>query len=1164
MNSADNSEEPGAAVAALVESRAPFLIGVRHHSAALAASMEKLLGDFGPDALLIELPTQAQDWIQWLSSPETIAPIAFAGAGKDGYLAFYPFADFSPELVALRWARANNVPVICADAPMGSEPTGSEPVAEPELAAESIEIPASTSSTHKDVSTNSISGTDATHYAAALGDHASATREEMWEVLVEAPAAGATAEEIRAAALGIGWAHRADELSSQGLNPQDAYREKVMRKTLSDAAENYGRIAAVVGSFHAAALLEDAAGDEFSAEHSEITCSLVPYEFGQLDARSGYPSGVKDPAWQQGVFESSLDIEKLRDLSISVNTKVGRHLRKAGHPTGPAEVRESVRLALDLAYLRGNRAAGRREIQEGFSTVFAQGDVLGKGRAVARAAQEVLVGQRRGSIDPEAPRSGLALDLEKTMAEARLPFGPELMREAKVFDLDPLRLTATGNVSLDRTRQLVLARLEVAGILYGTQEAVTGIGGQSLTHRWKCQFIAATLATVEFAALRGVTLEQAASGALLAALAQEKLADGPTPSHVIAGLQASARASLTAAFNAYLEVAEQTFTLQASLQELLKLHEFIHSTLAGHIAVFEPQKFKRRLTKLSNNILTTATTALEGLRGSTELSDAWALGQLFSQLPTHPLRLIATVKSFKRTASPLIQGAAWGGLTTLGHDTPEDFSAELNGWIYSAGNSDQRKELTQRLKGVCLTSGALLETGNAVMTGLIGLVDQLSDKEFLDRVPALRGGFDALSPADRQRTLEAVKEHTGANAEQSTVDPRLIFAWATADQKAWEALESSGLRNGIAAINRWRLLLGREHQDMDGQGRRYARSLDELYGFGQGEGVAEDRAGRGGGVDEAGFPSARLWAKELEELFGSDVREEVLAESLARGRGDALHEVDPNSMVPSVELLGNVLNLAGALPESQLGPARALVRRIVDQLAKELADELRPTLHGIAGVRTTRRKTPRIDLPATIRANLSTATKTDTGWQIVPTHPVFKTLSSKSSSWDVIVLVDVSGSMEQSTIFAALTSAILAGVPALNVHFIAFNTQLVDLTEHVADPLALLLEVSIGGGTDIGKAMAYARSLVARPQKTLLAVVSDFEEGASVARLVNETAELASSGVALLGCAALDRSGVASYNASISAQLVSAGMPIAAVSPQGLTAWVAEVIKRHD
>ena len=108
-------------VAALAASRAPFLIGVRHHSPALAVAVPRLLNGFGPDVLAVELPAQARAWVDWLAHPETVAPVALAFSRGEG-MSFYPFADFSPELAALRWARGAGVEVACVDLPVGAGP----------------------------------------------------------------------------------------------------------------------------------------------------------------------------------------------------------------------------------------------------------------------------------------------------------------------------------------------------------------------------------------------------------------------------------------------------------------------------------------------------------------------------------------------------------------------------------------------------------------------------------------------------------------------------------------------------------------------------------------------------------------------------------------------------------------------------------------------------------------------------------------------------------------------------------------------------------------------------------------------------------------------------------------------------------------------------------
>ncbi|CAM5734422.1 VWA domain containing CoxE-like protein OS=Streptomyces microflavus OX=1919 GN=Smic_79860 PE=4 SV=1 [Streptomyces microflavus] len=260
-----------------------------------------------------------------------------------------------------------------------------------------------------------------------------------------------------------------------------------------------------------------------------------------------------------------------------------------------------------------------------------------------------------------------------------------------------------------------------------------------------------------------------------------------------------------------------------------------------------------------------------------------------------------------------------------------------------------------------------------------------------------------------------------------------------------------------------------------------------------------------------------------------------------------------------MELLRTILRYAGGLPEARLAALRPLVRRLVDELTRQLTTRLRPALTGAMAARPTRRPGGRLDLPRTLRANLATARRTADGTvQVIPEKPVFRSRVRRSADWRLILVTDVSGSMEASTIWSALTASVLAGVPTLSTHFLAFSTEVVDLTGHVHDPLSLLLEVSVGGGTHIAAGLRHARSLIEVPSRTLVVVISDFEEGAPLGGLLAEVRALVTTGCHVLGCASLDDAGRPRYSTGVAGQLVAAGMPVAALSPLELARWIGE------
>ncbi|WP_435192147.1 vWA domain-containing protein [Streptomyces sp. bgisy126] len=1250
--------DPRAAVDALAASRAPYLLGVRHHSPALAAVVPALLDEAGAEVVCVELPADFRPWLEHLADPETVAPVALAGAGEGGRLAFYPFADFSPELAAVRWARDHGAEVVCCDLPL-SDPgwsltgTGGFPGVDAADDDAADDDAAGGGAPDGDAADGDASDGDAAggtdegagtgvrpagpdagekrghgSFAGALAAAGTGRDgEDMWDRAVEVLAPGCSPEAVRRAALGVGWALRND-----GAVPAtDLAREARMRQVIATASAGGRRVAAVIGAFHAPALLapaddggtEDRAVPEVPDAAPEVPAttpdpgvavtSFVPYSFDLLDSRSGYPAGIRDPLWQQAVLTAAGDPERLREAAAAAVTGLCREMRRAGHTAGTGEAAETLRLACDLAVLRGLPAPGRGELLEAVTTVLGQGEPLGRGRALARALEAVLVGTARGRISPHAPRSGLGPSVEEELTRLRLPRPEE--PEPREVRLDPLRSP------LDGRREVLLQRLLVIGASYGEPLAVAATGdGTALGTKWRLTWNPSVPARLDLAGVRGVTAAQAAAGTLAETARREAAEGGPTPAQILTGLTAAARCDLPDLVDARLREASAVLPDTASLPELLEALDLLEGLRRGHHPG-TTEDARATAGALTGELLEAAVRSLPGLAGSDTPADAGALVALADRSAARHLglRMDRALAELASDGSPLIQGAALAVRVLLDLDPAADLGERTAGWIDGATSPDTRRALTKRLAGLLTAAGPLLQASPEALTPLLDRIDALADQDFLDRLPALRGGFDALAPAARDRLLTTVTERLGDRLDLSLdAPPELLALWAAADAAGLAALKSLALAGPeapadprpapeaeaeptteaapeieavpeteaapeteavpapeadappagapdrrLAPADRWRLLLGRHKDRLSADAHRYARALDELYGRGRGEGADDLDAGSGGGGgQEASFPTAREWSQELEALFGADVREEVLAEAADAGRVDVLAQLDPAAVRPSVELLGSVLSLVGGMPEAQLARLRPLVKRLVDELARELATRLRPTLSGLATPRPTRRPGGRLDLARTLRANLAHTRRTDDGRVVVvPERPVFSTRASKESDWRLILVVDVSGSMEASVIWSALTAAVLGGVPTLSTHFLAFSTQVVDLTDRVEDPLSLLLEVRVGGGTHIAAGLAHARSLITVPSRTLVVVVSDFEEGAPLAGLLGEVRALAASGAHLLGCAALDDAGAPRYSVPVARRLVAAGMPVAALSPLALARWVGDRLR---
>ncbi|GAA0932468.1 VWA domain-containing protein [Virgisporangium aurantiacum] len=265
---------------------------------------------------------------------------------------------------------------------------------------------------------------------------------------------------------------------------------------------------------------------------------------------------------------------------------------------------------------------------------------------------------------------------------------------------------------------------------------------------------------------------------------------------------------------------------------------------------------------------------------------------------------------------------------------------------------------------------------------------------------------------------------------------------------------------------------------------------------------------------------------------------------------------------PNATLLKAVLRTKHLMNPEVLRLARRIVEQVVRDLMEKLAQEVRIAFTGARARTPSRFKLARnFDVRRTIRRNLAhhdPETK-----RIAVETPYFLSRTRKHmEQWQVILVVDQSGSMTGSVIHSAVTAACLWGLPGVRTHLIAFDTNVVDLTSDVDDPVELLMKVQLGGGTDIARAVAYGAQLIDQPRRTILAVITDFYEGGSEARLLRTVKDLVGQGTIVLGLAALDEDANPVYDRELAQRIADLGAHVGAMTPGELAAFVAERVGR--
>jgi Mg-chelatase subunit ChlD len=374
---------------------------------------------------------------------------------------------------------------------------------------------------------------------------------------------------------------------------------------------------------------------------------------------------------------------------------------------------------------------------------------------------------------------------------------------------------------------------------------------------------------------------------------------------------------------------------------------------------------------------------------------------------------------------------------------------------------------------------------------------------------------------------------------------------------------------------KWRLVLGAPAHTglgspgLDAETQAQDAALEWLYGRGgdlAGGGDAESRdilATRGAGL-EGSVLSVPDWINEVHRLFPKDTIERLERDAVERYQ---INEVVTNPEVlkrvtPSPSLLEAVLRVKHLMNPEVLTLARDLIQRVVRELMNALATEVRASRGAMRSRRfsTTRGSARDFDPHVTIRRNLRHWSVPE--GRLYIQRPYFTPrLQRDAVGWQLILLVDQSASMVRSVIHSAVTAACFCGLPSIKTHLCAFDTEVVDFTDRITDPVEVLMKVQLGGGTDIARAVDYAAGLVVNPRRTIVVLISDFFEGGDARALVQRVKGLCSQGSHVLGVAALDAEAVPEYDHDMARRLVDAGAHVAALTPSQLAAWVLDKVR---
>lgn len=374
-------------------------------------------------------------------------------------------------------------------------------------------------------------------------------------------------------------------------------------------------------------------------------------------------------------------------------------------------------------------------------------------------------------------------------------------------------------------------------------------------------------------------------------------------------------------------------------------------------------------------------------------------------------------------------------------------------------------------------------------------------------------------------------------------------------------------------LRRWRLVLGKDANESMCSG---GGGEGEEGGAGGLEGLQGDDLGMDNVLDAlynsersaglgASSPNVARWLGDIRTYFPTS--------SVQVMQKDALERLNLTQMLMQPELLetieadvhlvANLMSLSRVIPENTKETARAVVRKVVEELERKLANPLIQAVRGSLNraVRNYRPRPNEIDWDRTIRANLKNYLPDK---RTIIAERLIGHGHKRSSLRDIVLCVDQSGSMGSSVVYSGIFGAVLATVKAVSTRMVVFDTAVVDLTDDLQDPVDLLFGVRLGGGTDINRALGYCQQVIARPTQTILVLITDLYEGGDERQMLRRAAEMAASGVQVVCLLALNDKGAPIYDQRNAQALARMGIPSFACTPDLFPDLMAAAIQKQD
>lgn len=378
-------------------------------------------------------------------------------------------------------------------------------------------------------------------------------------------------------------------------------------------------------------------------------------------------------------------------------------------------------------------------------------------------------------------------------------------------------------------------------------------------------------------------------------------------------------------------------------------------------------------------------------------------------------------------------------------------------------------------------------------------------------------------------------------------------------------LKEYGENLDCRSLNRWRLILGSfSNLEIDNEYSEIDETLNFLYDreYTQNGGYSLDNFNNSNSSKEKSALTVPKWISKVKKLFPKETVEIMQKQALEKYKlteiltdENILKEIEPN-----IELLKNILTFKDMMSQNVKKLAYDIVKKTLEEIKNKMEVEIKKVFYGkkLPNSNTTNKIFKNLDIKKTIRYNLKNY---DIKNKTIFTDKLFFNQNIKKyNPYNIIILIDESGSMLDSVIYSSIMASIFANLPYLSIKLVIFDISVVDLSEHIKEPIDILFKVQLGGGTNIAQALEYAKKITFAPDKTIVLLISDLFDSNDYKLMYKNANDIIESGSKLIVLTALDYNANSIYDKEAARYFSKIGAKVGALTPSKLSKWISDII----